>query len=141
MVRVVKASGEEALAIALTDFAIEEHPIRVLAIKRHLQRLTGQPRFSGLKRGCPMRRCKWRFIASTRTGCSSMAKSVRAMARASSPDTSASVFGWPDGQMLTDDVVLQGHTDLQLILLPFETSSQDQIRHLQEAAASTISLR
>ena len=64
-----------------------------------------------------------------------MAKSVRAMARASSPDASASVFGWPDGQMLADDVVLQGHTDLQLILLPFETSSQDQIRHLQQAAA------
>ena len=41
----VKASGEEALAIALTDFAIEEHPVRVLAIKRHLQRLIGQPRF------------------------------------------------------------------------------------------------
>ena len=43
------ASGEAAFAIPFTDFVdmapINEHPVRVLAIKRHLQRLIGQPRF------------------------------------------------------------------------------------------------
>ena len=43
MLRVFKASGEEALAIAATD--MEEQPVRVLAIKRRLHCLTGQPRF------------------------------------------------------------------------------------------------
>ena len=49
MLRVFKASGEAALAIPFSDFVdmvpIHEHPVRVLAIKRHLQRLIGQPRF------------------------------------------------------------------------------------------------
>ena len=87
MLRVLKASGEKALAIAFTDFATEEQPVRVLAIKRHLQRLVRQPRF------------KQRLVRS-------------------------------DGQMLADDVVLQVPMDLQLILLPFEASSQDQIWQL-----------
>ena len=86
-----KASGEEALAIAVTDVAMEEQPVRVLAIKRHLQRLIGQPRF------------KQRLVST-------------------------------DGQMLADDVVLQGPIDLQLILRPLEASSQDQIWHLQQTA-------
>ena len=40
-------SGEAALAIPFADFVdmVHEHPVRVLAIKRHLQRLIGQPRF------------------------------------------------------------------------------------------------
>ena len=49
MLRVFKASGEVALAIPFTEFVdmapMNEHPVRVQAIKRHLQRLIGQPRF------------------------------------------------------------------------------------------------
>ena len=77
--------------MAFTDFATEEQPVRVLAIKRHLQRLVRQPRF------------KQRLVRS-------------------------------DGQMLADDVVLQVPMDLQLILLPHEASSLDQIRQLQQSA-------
>ena len=90
MLRVFKASGEKALALAVTD--VEEQPVRVLAIKRHLHRLTGQPRF------------KQRLVLS-------------------------------DGQMPADDVVLEGPMDLQLILRPFEASSQEQIRRLLQTAA------
>ena len=91
MLRVFMASGEEALAMALADFAMEEQPARVLAIKRHLHRLTGQPRF------------KQRLVLS-------------------------------DGEMLPDDAVLQNPMDLQLVLLPFEASSQRQIWELQQTA-------
>ena len=90
MLRVLKASGEEALAVAFTSFAVGEQPVRAPAIKRHLERLIGQPRF------------KQRLVRS-------------------------------DGQMLADDVVLQGPMDLQLILRPFEASSQDQIWQLRLA--------
>ena len=93
----LKASGEEALAIALTDFPTEELPVRVLAIKRHLQRVVRQPRF------------KQRLVQS-------------------------------DGQILADDVVLQVPMDLQLILLQFEASSQDQIQQLQQAAGDNFLL-
>ena len=41
-----------------------------------------------------------------------------------------------DGQMLSDDFVFTGPTDVQLILLPFEASSEEQIRHLRDAASS-----
>ena len=91
MLRVFMASGEEALAMAVADFAMEEQPARVLAIKRHLHRLTGQPRF------------KQRLVLS-------------------------------DGEMLPDDVLLQGPMDLQLVLLPFEASSQRQIWELRQTA-------
>ena len=95
MLRVFKPSGEAALAIPFSDFVdmvpIHEHPVRVLAIKRHLQRLIGQPRF------------KQRLVLL-------------------------------DGQVLLDDAVLQGPIDAQLILRPFEESSQDQIEQLQQAA-------
>ena len=91
MLRVFKASGEEALVIALTDLPAEELPLRVLDIKRRLHCLVGQPRF------------KQRLVRS-------------------------------DGQMLADDVVLQGPMDVQLILRPFEASSRDQIQQLQHAA-------
>ena len=95
MLRVYKASGEAALAIPFTDFVdmalTDEHPVRVLAIKRHLQRLIGQPRF------------QQRLVHS-------------------------------EGQMLPDDAVLQGPMDAQLIMRPFEESSQEQIRQLQRAA-------
>ena len=84
MLRVLKASGEEALAMTFTSFAVGEQPVRALAIKRQLERLIRQPRF------------KQRLVRS-------------------------------DGQMLADDVVLQGPMDVQLILRPFEASSQDQI--------------
>ena len=40
-----------------------------------------------------------------------------------------------DGQMLSDDFVLDGPVDIQLVLQPFEESSQDQIRQLQKAAS------
>ena len=39
-----------------------------------------------------------------------------------------------DGQMLADDVVLHGPMDLQLILRPFEPSSQDQTRQFHQTA-------
>ena len=49
MLRVFKASGEEALSIRFEDmkrmFSPEAGPITVLAIKRHLQRVWGYPRF------------------------------------------------------------------------------------------------
>ena len=48
MLRVFKASGEAALTISFTDCVKtvpDGKPIHVLAIKRHLQRLIGQPRF------------------------------------------------------------------------------------------------
>ena len=38
-----------------------------------------------------------------------------------------------DGQMLPDDFVFKGPTDVQLVLQPFEASSEDQIRHLRDA--------
>ena len=95
MLRVFKASGEAALAIPFTDFVdmapIDAHPIRVLAIKRHLQPLIGQPRF------------QQRLVHS-------------------------------GGQMLPDDAVLHGPMDAQLIMQPFEESSQAQIQQLQQAA-------
>ena len=40
----------------------------------------------------------------------------------------------PDGQILLDDAVVDGPIDLQLILLPFSPSSEDQIRELVLAA-------
>ena len=40
----------------------------------------------------------------------------------------------PDGEMLSDDVVLLGPLDVQLILLPFEASSEAQVAQLQQAA-------
>ena len=39
-----------------------------------------------------------------------------------------------EGHMLPDDFVFTGPTDVQLILQCFEASSQEQIRHLQDAA-------
>ena len=39
-----------------------------------------------------------------------------------------------DGDMLSDDFVFTGPTDVQLILQHFEASSDDQIQHLQDAA-------
>ena len=40
----------------------------------------------------------------------------------------------PDGQILPDDAVLDGPTDVQLILLPFCPSSRDQVERLCDAA-------
>ena len=49
MLRVFNASGEAALAIRFAEFvemaSRDEHPVRVIAVKRHLQPLSGQPRF------------------------------------------------------------------------------------------------
>ncbi|CAE7364051.1 ASB2 [Symbiodinium natans] len=47
MLRVFKASGEEALAIEFQDFVNKqaEEPVRAIAVKRHLQHLCGQTRF------------------------------------------------------------------------------------------------
>ena len=42
MLRAFKASGEEALAVAFTDFPAEELPLRVLDIKRSLHGLVDQ---------------------------------------------------------------------------------------------------
>ena len=40
----------------------------------------------------------------------------------------------PDGQMLSDDLVLRGPMDIQLILQPFHVSSEEEILQLQDAA-------
>ena len=40
----------------------------------------------------------------------------------------------PDGQMLWDDYILHGPTDIQLILLPFAECSLEQVRQLHENA-------
>ena len=48
MLRVLKASGEEAFAVEFEEFVRmvrEQQPVTVLALKRHLQRLGVQPRF------------------------------------------------------------------------------------------------
>ena len=49
MLRVFKASGEEALALQFEEFVemttSSKEPVRVLALKRHLQDLCGQTRF------------------------------------------------------------------------------------------------
>ena len=41
-----------------------------------------------------------------------------------------------NGPMLSDDFVFRGPTDVQLILRQFEASSEEQIRHLRDAASS-----
>ena len=89
------ASGEEVLSIQVEDFlqmtSEEERPVRVLALKRHLQHLCGQPRF------------RQRLLL-------------------------------PQGQILSEDVVIEGPMDAQLILQSFEPSSEEQILSLYEAA-------
>ena len=40
----------------------------------------------------------------------------------------------PEGQILPDDAVLNGPVDVQLVLLPFSPSSQEQIQELHSAA-------
>ena len=96
MLRVFKASGEEALSVQFDEFAKmlseEEQGVTILAVKRHLQPLCGQPRF------------KQRLLRA-------------------------------DGQMLSDDELLEGPMDAQLILDSFRASSQKQIRQLQDAAS------
>ena len=95
MLRVFKASGEEALAIQLVEFVEKagEQQVRAIDVKRHLQALCGQTRF------------KQRLVLS-------------------------------DGQVLSDDVAIVGPMDLQLILLPFDASSHDQIQQLQRHACN-----
>ena len=43
----------------------------------------------------------------------------------------------PDGQILLDDAALNGPLDVQLILLPFRPSSDEQIRQLTRAASQS----
>ena len=97
MLRVFTASGQQALAIEFQDLVemacVNEEPeqhVRVLALKRHLQRLCGQTRF------------KQRLLV--------------------------------DGRILSDDALLEGPLEAQLIVLPFEASSQDKISQLAHAA-------
>ena len=77
MLKVFKASGEEALSMQFEDLlemlGVEEQPVRIKAVKRYLQRVCGQPRF------------KQSLLL-------------------------------PDGQVLSDDDVLEGPVALQLIL-------------------------
>ena len=91
MLRVFRASGEEALAVQFHELVemlgAEGQPVAVLAVKRHLQRLCGQPRF------------KQRLLRA-------------------------------DGQMLSDDELLEGPMDAQLILESFRASSEKQIQQL-----------
>ena len=95
MLRVFRVSGEEALAVQFDKLARmlseEEHGVTILAVKRHLQPLCGQPRF------------KQRLLRA-------------------------------DGQKLSDDELLEGPMDAQLILESFRASSEDEIRQLQDAA-------
>ena len=93
MLRVFKASGEEALAIEFSELVemLDEEPITGLVLKRHLRRVCGQTRF------------KQRLLL-------------------------------VDGQKLLDDAVLGFGMDLQLVLLPFEASSNDHVIQLQQIA-------
>ena len=95
MLRVFKASGEEALAIKFQEFleiaSSQEpgQPVRVRAVMRHLQRLSGLTRF------------KQRLLVDT--------------------------------QMLWDDDLLDRPFEAQLVVLPFQETSQDQIKQLLQA--------
>ena len=95
MLRVFKASGEEALAIKFQEFleiaSNQEpgQPVRVRAVMRHLQRLSGLTRF------------KQRLLVDT--------------------------------QMLWDDDLLDRPFEAQLVVLPFQETSQDQIKQLLQA--------
>ena len=95
MLRVFKASGEEACAIGYEEFVAmapeSEQPDRARALKCHIQRVGGQSRF------------KQRLLLLS-------------------------------GDMLSDDFVFTGPTDVQLILQHFEASSEEQILHLRDAA-------
>ena len=97
MLQVFKASGEEVFSIDFEEFVAmspeSKQPLSARALKRHLQRASGQSRF------------KQRLLLL-------------------------------DGRMLSDDFVFTGPTDVQLILHQFEASSQEQIRHLRDAASS-----
>ena len=95
MLRVFKASGEEALAIQheRLEETLKIHPATVLALKRHLQPVCGHSRF------------KQRLLLQ-------------------------------DAQPLSDDTVLDGPMDIQLILQPFEDSSKPQIDELIEKAGA-----
>ena len=95
MLRVYRASGEEAFSIQFEDLmgmvCVDQQPVKILAVKRHLQSLCGQTRF------------KQRLLLL-------------------------------DGQMLSDDLVLAGPMDLQIIVCHFATSSEEQIQQLHDAA-------
>ena len=97
MLLVLKASGEEALALQFEEFVQviqKEQPVTVstvLALKRYLHHICGQPRF------------RQRLLL-------------------------------PDGITLSEDDVLEGPMDIQLILLPFDASTEEQIQRLQQAA-------
>ena len=95
MLRVFKASGEEAFAIGYEEFVAmapeSEQPDGARALKCHIQCVSGQSRF------------KQRLLLL-------------------------------NGDMLSDDFVFIGPTDVQLILQHFEASSAEQILHLRDAA-------
>ena len=95
MLRVLKASGEEAFAMKFEEFSeiaqLNEEPVSVLAVKRHLHKVIGQPRF------------RQRLLSA-------------------------------DGQILSNGDILEGPVDIQLALLPLESSSLEQIRQLVQSA-------
>ena len=97
MFRVFRASGEEALAVQFDELAQmlseEGQRVTILAVKRHMQPLCGQPRF------------KQRLLRA-------------------------------NGQLLSDDELLAGPMDAQLILQSFQESSEDEIQQLQTAASN-----
>ena len=97
MLRVFKASGEEVLAVHVSEFSrmtgTGEQRIRALDLKRQLQGLCGQPRF------------RQRLLLL-------------------------------DGQTLLNDATLHEPADVQLILLPFRPTSQEQVHQLWDAAVA-----
>ena len=96
MLRVFKASGEEALAVQFSELVeiLDEEPVTGLTLKRHLRHVCGQTRF------------KQRLLLA-------------------------------DGQKLLDDTVLGEPMDLQLVVLPFEASSDEDVFRLYRAAGDS----
>ena len=94
MLRVFKASGEEAFSIQFEDFVrmvcVDGQPLKILAVKKHLQLHCGQTRF------------RQRLLQL-------------------------------DGRMLSDDFVLVGPMDLQLIVCSFKASSRKHAQRLHDA--------